>query len=74
MAFAISIPSALGFGQLALLAIILIIGVVLIMILATAIHFILPIIAAVIVWLVTSSLLYAAGAFLLIAILQLLAR
>jgi len=51
----------------------LIIGVIIIMVLATLIHFILPIIAAVIVWFVTGSLIYAGAAFLVVAIIQMVA-
>ena len=76
MPFAISIPAipSLGSGELILLAIIVIIGIIAIMVLSAAIHFIIPIVAAVVVWLVTGNLLYAAGAFLLVAIIQFFAR
>jgi membrane protein YdbS with pleckstrin-like domain len=47
---------------------------VIIMALAAVIHFILPIIAAVVVWFFTGSLLYAGIAFLAVAILQLFLR
>ena len=55
-------------------AILVIIGIVIILILSAIIHFILPIIAAVVVWFLTGSLIYAGIAFLAIAILQLLVR
>jgi hypothetical protein len=45
-----------------------------VVLLATAIHFMVPVIAAVIVWFFTSSLLYAGVAFLVVAIIQLIAR
>ena len=61
-------------GELIIFAVLVIIGVILIMVLAAVIHFVLPIIAAVVVWLFTGSLLYAGIAFLAVAILQLLAR
>jgi hypothetical protein len=44
------------------------------MVLAAVIHFILPIIAAVVVWFLTGSLLYAGLAFLVVAIIQLIIR
>jgi len=61
-------------GELIIFTILVIIGVVIILVLAAVIHFILPIIAAVVVWLFTGSLLYAGIAFLGIAILQLLVK
>jgi hypothetical protein len=61
-------------GELIIFAVLVIIGVILIMVLAAVIHFVLPIIAAIVVWLFTGSLLYAGIAFLAVAILQLLAR
>ncbi len=45
-----------------------------VMVLATLIHFIIPIIAAVVVWFLTGSLLYAGIAFVVVAIIQLIAR
>ena len=76
LVLAISIPGipSLGSGELILLAVVVIIGVIAIMVLSAAIHFIVPIIAAVAVWLATGNLLYAAAAFLVVAIIQLLAR
>jgi len=59
---------------LIIFAILVIIGIVIILILSAIIHFILPIIAAVVVWFLTGSLIYAGIAFLAIAILQLLVR
>jgi hypothetical protein len=67
------IPS-LSSPELIIFAVLLIVGVILIMVLAAVIHFILPIIAAVLVWLFTGNLLYAGAAFLGVAILQLLVR
>ena len=64
----------IGFGELVIFLILLIIGIVIIMLLATALHFIVPIIAAVLVWFFTGSLLYAGAAFLVVAIIQLIAR
>lgn len=65
---------AVGFGELVIFLILVFIGIVILMILAALIHFILPIIAAVLVWLFTGSLIYAGAAFLVVAILQLLVR
>lgn len=73
MSITLLIPG-LGFGELIVFLILLLIGVVIIMILATALHFILPIIAAVVVWFLTSSLLDAGIAFLAVAIIPLIAR
>jgi len=70
----IQIPTLIGGGELIVFVILVIIGIIVIMLLATVIHFIIPIIAGVIVWFVTSSLLYAGIAFLVIAVIQLLAR
>jgi len=67
------IPS-FSFPELIIFGILVIVGIVIIMVLAAVIHFILPIIAAVIVWLLTGSLIYAGAAFLAVAILQLLVR
>jgi len=67
------IPSFSSF-DLIIFAVPVIVGIIIIMILATVIHFILPIIAAVIVWLFTGNLLYAGIAFVVVAILQLFAR
>ena len=67
------IPS-FGSGELIIFGILVIIGIILIMVLAAVIHFILPIIAAVIVWLFTGNLIYAGVAFLAVAILQLFVR
>ncbi|MGD0175195.1 MAG: hypothetical protein ABSC50_00015 [Candidatus Bathyarchaeia archaeon] len=64
----------LGFGELVIFLILLIIGIVAILILSAVIHFILPIIAAVVVWLLAGSLLYAGVAFVVVALLQLMVR
>ena len=61
-------------GELIIFAILVIIGIAIILVLSAVIHFILPIIAAIVVWLFTGSLIYAGIAFLAIAILQLLVR
>ena len=66
----------LGFGgaELVVFLALVIIGAIIIMLLATVIHFIIPIIGAVIIWFLTGSLIYAGIAFLIIAIIQLLAK
>ena len=75
LSLALQIPGigSLGSGSLLIFLVLIIIGVIVIMLLATLIHFILPIIAAVIVWFITGSLIYAGGAFLLVAIIQMFA-
>jgi hypothetical protein len=73
MALAFPIPS-IGFGELVIFLILVFVGIIILMILAAVIHFILPIIGAVVVWLFTHSLLYAGVAFLAVAIIQLLIR
>lgn len=73
MSLVLLIPS-FSFPELIIFGILVIVGIVIIMVLAAVIHFILPIIAAVIVWLLTGSLIYAGAAFLAVAILQLLVR
>ncbi len=67
------IPS-IGTGELVIFLILLVIGVIIIMVLATVIHFIIPIIAAVVIWFLTGSLLYAGIAFVVVAIIQIIAR
>ena len=64
----------IGFGELVIFLILLIIGIIAILILSAVIHFILPIIAAIVVWFLTGSLLYAGVAFVVVAILQLIVR
>ncbi len=70
----LAIPGLGGFGELVILLVLLIIGIIAILILSAVIHFILPIIAGVVVWFLTSSLLYAGIAFVVVAILQLVLR
>jgi len=64
----------IGFGELVIFLILLIIGIIAILILSAVIHFILPIIAAIVIWFLTGSLLYAGVAFVVVAILQLIVR
>jgi len=64
----------IGFAELVILLILLIIGIIAILVLSAVIHFILPIVSAVVVWFLTGSILYAAIAFVAVAILQLVAR
>lgn len=73
MSAALLLPS-ISFGELIIFAILVIIGIVIIMLLRAVIHFILPIIAAIVVWFLTGSLLYAGLAFLAVAIIQLIVR
>ncbi len=73
MSAALLLPS-ISFSELIIFAILVIIGIVIIMLLRAVIHFILPIIAAVVVWFFTGSLLYAGLAFLAVAIIQLIVR
>jgi len=69
-----SLIPTFGSAELVIFAVLVVVGIVIIMVPAAVIHFILPIIAAVIVWLLTGSLIYAGAAFLGVAILQLLMR
>lgn len=64
----------LGSVELVIFVVIVIIGIIAILILSAVIHFILPIVAAVVVWLFTHSLLYAGIAFVVVAIIQLILR
>jgi hypothetical protein len=64
----------LGFGELVIFLILVIIGIIAILVLSAVIHFILPIISGVVVWFFTGSLLYAGIAFVVVAILQLIVR
>lgn len=73
MSNALLIPG-IGFGELIIVIVLVIIGVVAILILSALIHFIIPILAAVIVWFFTRSLLDAGIAFLVVALLQLMLR
>jgi hypothetical protein len=63
-----------SFGEIAIFAVLLIVGIIIILLLKAVIHFILPIIAAVVVWFLTHSLIYAGIAFVVIAILQMIIR
>jgi len=69
-----SLIPTFGSAELVIFAVLVVVGIVIIMVPAAVIHFILPIIAAVIVWLLTGSLIYAGAAFLGVAILQLIMR
>ena len=69
-----SLIPAFGSGELIVFTLLVIVGIIVIILLAAVVHFILPIIAAVVVWLFTGSLIYAGVAFLGVAILQLLVR
>lgn len=63
-----------GFGELVIFLILAIIGIILILLLSALIHFIVPIVAAVVVWFLTRSLLYAGIAFVLVALIQWIVR
>ena len=63
-----------SFSEIAIFAVLLIIGIIIILLLKAVIHFILPIIAAVVVWFLTHSLIYAGIAFVVIAIIQMIIR
>jgi len=62
------------FSELMLFLVLVVIGIIIIILLKAAIHFIIPIIAAVVVWFLTHSFLYAGIVFLVVAILQLALR
>lgn len=64
----------IGYGEIIIFLVLLIIGVIVILLLKAVIHFILPIVAAVVVWYLTHSLIYAGIAFLVVAILQMVLR
>ena len=59
-------------SELILFFILIVVGIIIILILKTVLHFILPIIAAVVVWFVTHSLIYAGVTFVIVAILQMI--
>jgi len=63
-----------SFSEIAIFAVLLIVGIIIILLLKAVIHFILPIIAAVVVWFLTHSLIYAGVAFVVIAIIQMIIR
>ena len=67
-------PLPFTFSEILVFLVLLVIGIIIIMILKALIHFILPIIAALVTWFLTHSLTYAGLAFLIIAILQLIIR
>ena len=69
-----SLQLPFSFGEIAIFLVLLIVGVIIILLLKAVIHFILPIIAAVVVWFLTHSLIYAGIAFVVIAILQMIIR
>lgn len=67
------LPS-IGLGEIIIFAILLFIGLVVILLLRALIHFIVPIVAAIVVWFLTQSLIYAGASFVIVAILQLALR
>jgi hypothetical protein len=58
-------------NELTLFLILIVLGVVIIILLKAVLGLIVPIVAAVVVWLVTHNLIYAGAAFVIVAILQL---
>ncbi len=64
----------IAFEELVILLVLLIVGIVAILVLRAVIHFILPIVAAFVVWLVTRSPIDAGLTFVVVAILQLILR
>jgi hypothetical protein len=64
----------IGSGEIIIFLVLLIIGVIVIILLKAVIHFILPIVAAVVVWYFMHSLIYAGVAFLVVALIQMLVR
>jgi len=69
-----SLQLPFSFGEIAIFLVLLIVGIIIILLLKAVIHFILPIIAAVVVWFLTHSLIYAGIAFVVIAILHMIIR
>ena len=69
-----SLQLPFSFGEIAIFLVLLIVGIIIILLLKAVIHFILPIIAAVVIWFLTHSLIYAGIAFVVIAILQMIIR
>jgi len=69
-----SILNSIGFNEIIIFLILLVVGVIIISILKTLLHFLVPIVAAIVVWFVTSNLIYAGIAFVVVAILQLILR
>ena len=64
----------IAFEELLILLVLLIVGIAAIVVLKALIHFILPIVAALVVWLVTRSPIDAGLTFVVVAILQLILR
>ncbi|MCW4033397.1 MAG: hypothetical protein NWF08_08440 [Candidatus Bathyarchaeota archaeon] len=69
-----SILNSIGFSEIIIFIILLVVGLIIVSILKTVLYFILPIIAALVVWFITSNLIYAGIAFVVVAILQLILR
>lgn len=72
--FILNLLPNLSFGNIVLFLILIVIGIIAILILKAIVSFILPIVATLIVWFLTHSLLYAGIAFVFIAILQLILK
>lgn len=69
-----SLLPAFTSSELIIFVVLLIIGIIVILILKAVLSFILPIVAAVVVWFITQSLIYAGIAFVVVAILQMILR
>ncbi len=69
-----AILPAISFNEIMIFLILLIVGIIVIIVLKAAIHFLLPTVAAFVIWLLTHSLIYVGIAFVAIAILQLVLR
>ena len=69
-----SLLPSFSFAEIVIFLVLLIIGIIIILLLKALIHFILPIIAAVVVYFLIQphSLLYAGIAFVVVAILQMI--
>ncbi|WP_455276197.1 hypothetical protein [[Eubacterium] cellulosolvens] len=72
--YQLAILNSIGFSEIIIFIILLIIGLIIVSILKTILYFILPIIAAIVIWFITSNLIYAGITFVVVAILQLIFR
>ena len=70
----VNFAGSIGFNEIAVLLAVLVVGIIIVLVLKALIHFLLPIIAAVAVYYFTSSFVYAALAFVAVAILELILR
>lgn len=63
-----------SFGELVLFLILLTLGIIIILLLKAVLSFLLPIVAAVVVWFLTHNLIYAGIAFIFFALIQLILK